>query len=152
MIRVVRQIGRSSRGQGLVEFALAFPIVLFVIFGVFEFGRYYYTRLTMQHAVAEATRFAITGNVLSDSLGDPMSRVASIVEVIRTRASTLEVDVDRITILPADGGGPGDVVTVNAAFGFQFIVPGYRQLAPEGVLDFTVSTSMRNERFFTKGE
>jgi hypothetical protein len=81
-----------------------------------------------------------------------MSRVASIVKVIQDRASTLEIDVDRITIDPANGGGPGEVVTVNAEFHFEFIVPGYKLMTPDGALDFQVSTAMRNERFFTNGE
>ena len=57
---------RNTSGQSLVEFAIVLPLLLLVFFGIFEFGRFYFTKLTLQHAVREATRFAITGNVLAD--------------------------------------------------------------------------------------
>jgi hypothetical protein len=147
MLAILRKIVRSTSGQGLVEFVLAIPFVLFLFLGIFEFGRFYYTRLTMQHAVSEAARFAITGNVLPDTVGNPMTRANSIVEVIGRNARTLDLDVERIAIDPADAGGPGDVVRVSADFTFQFVVPGYRRLFPDGELEFQVSTSMKNEPF-----
>ena len=146
---ILRWFVGSSSGQGLVEFALVLPLVLFLFFGVFEFGRFFFARMTMQHAVAEATRFAVTGNVLSDTLGDPMTRAKSIIQVIAKNARDLDVDVDRIVIDPSDAGGPGDVVRVSASFTFQFIVPGYNKLTPDGELEFQVSTAMKNEPFIT---
>ena len=76
-----------------------------------------------------------------------MSRAQSIVHVINQNAHTLKVDVDRVVIDPSDAGGPGDVVTVSANFTFQFIVPGYGVMFPDGELDFQVSTAMKNEPF-----
>jgi hypothetical protein len=145
-------LGCSRAGQGLIEFTFVIPIVIFLVFGVFEMGRHYYTRLTLQHAVAEAARFAVTGGVLRDSIsGEPMTRAESISEVIRRRATTLDVDVDRITLDPPDGGGPGDIVRVTADFTFTFVAPGYRRLFPKGALDFSVSTAMKNEPFWPSG-
>ncbi len=141
----------SESGQALVEFALVMPLILFLFFGVFEFGRFYFTRLTLQHAVAEAARFAVTGDVLADTLGTPMSRANSIVQVITENAHNLEVEVDQIVINPADGGGPSEVVSVRASFIFRFVVPGYNKLTPDGELEFQVSTAMKNEPFFTSG-
>lgn len=151
MIRVVRNLRRSSRGQGLVEFALVIPLILLLVFGIYEFGRYYFTRLTLQHAVAEAARFAVTGNVLSDSIGDPMTRVKSITRVLTREARTLDVDVERIQLTPADGGGPGDLLRIDAEFSFQFVVPILRQISPENGLEFGVTVSMKNEPFISGG-
>lgn len=145
----LRRFFVTTKGQGLVEFAMVLPLLIFLFFGVVEFGRYYFARLTMQHAVAEAARFAVTGNVLPDTLGNPMSRAQSIVEVITRNARELDMDVDRVTIDPADAGGPGDVVQVSASFTFHFIVPGYTKLTPDGKLDFQVSTAMKNEPFYS---
>ena len=144
---LLRRGGGSSSGQALVEFALTIPLVLFLFFGVYEFGRFYYTRLTLQHSVSEAARFAVTGSVLPDSLGNRMSRANSIIAVINLNAKNLDVDVDRVTINPSDGGGPGDVVSINAEFSFQFMIPGYTLMFPDGQLDFEVSTTMKNEPF-----
>lgn len=147
ILSLVRRFSGSTRGQGLIEFALMIPIVLFLFFGVYEFGRFYFSRLTLQHAVAEAARFAVTGESLDDDEGNPMTRAQSVVSVITRNAQNLNLDVDRISIDPADAGGPGDVVRVSAEFTFNFFIPGYKQLFPGGELEFEVSTAMKNEPF-----
>lgn len=147
ILHSLRRFSRSTRGQGLVEFALVMPIVLFLFFGVYEFGRFYFSRLTLQHAVSEAARFAVTGRSLAGHDGNSMSRTQSIVSVISENAKELDLDVDRITIDPADAGGPGDVVRVKAEFTFKFLIPGYAQMFPDGELEFEVSTAMKNEPF-----
>ena len=47
----LRRLRRSESGQGLVEFAVIVPVLLFVFFGIFEFGRFYFARVTLQQAV-----------------------------------------------------------------------------------------------------
>lgn len=136
-----------ERGQSAVEFVLAIPIVLFVLAGIVEFGRHYHARLTLKHAVSEAARFAVTGQVLSDSTGAAMTRAESIAETIRDRAAGLDVLVSDLTITPADGGGPGEVVTIAATYRFQFVLPPIKQLFPQGYVDFSSATSVLNEPF-----
>jgi hypothetical protein len=131
-----------------VEFAFVIPIILFLVFGTMELGRHYYVRLTLQQAVSEAARFAVTGNVLADSTGTPFTRVESITEMLRRRASTLNVDMERVSVDPPDGGGPGDVVTIFVDFHYQFFAPPFNSLVPQGAFDFSVSTAMKNEPFF----
>jgi Flp pilus assembly protein TadG len=54
-------------GQGLVEFAIALPIIMLVIFGTIEFGRLMITHTAISSASREAARFgAAVGN---DDLG-----------------------------------------------------------------------------------
>ncbi len=65
------------------------------------------------------------------------------------RFSGLNPGVAGVTIDPADGGGPGDVVNISASFTFRFVVPGYTELTPDGELEFQVSTAMKNEPFIT---
>lgn len=146
--RAIRRF-RQNRGSTLVEFALVVPFILTLFLGITEFGRFYYTRLTLQHAVREAARFAVTGNTLPDpDTGDPMSRVESIRHVILEKASSLDLDVEELVVDPPDGGGPAQVVTVTARFRFEFIAPVIRQMFPDGGYDFTVGTAMKNEPFF----
>lgn len=141
---------RPDAGSTLLEYALVAPMIALVFMGVLDFGRYYFSKITLEHAVHEATRFAVTGNELDDPLsGDPMSRVESIKRVILEQASDLDLDVDRLVVDPADGGGPGQVVTVTGGFTFDFLTPGIRAMVPGGTQDFIVSTSMRNEPFVT---
>lgn len=140
---------RNTSGQSLVEFAIVLPLLLLVFLGIFEFGRFYFTKLTLQHAVREATRFAIMGNVLADpETGDPMDRVNSIVRVILDNTKNLDVDLDGVTITPADGGGPEDIVRVRVDFQYDLTVPLIQNIVPDGHVNFSFSTAMRNEAFY----
>lgn len=49
------------RGQSLVEFALALPILLMLIFGIIEFGRFLQTWLALENGARFAVRYAVTG-------------------------------------------------------------------------------------------
>jgi len=147
-IRALRTL-RCPRGTVVLEFALVAPIVILLFVGIAEFGRFYHARLTLQHAVREAGRFAVTGNTLVDpDTGQDLTRAESIRRVILDQAANLDLDVERLEIDPPDGGGPSAVVTVTAGFRFEFVAPGVRQMFPEGGHDFTISMSMQNEPFF----
>jgi len=53
-----RRLALDPRGQGLVEFAIAFPVVMLMIaFGV-DFGRVFLGWVTLNNAVREAANFA----------------------------------------------------------------------------------------------
>ena len=49
---------RSERGQSMVEIALAFPILLLVLAGMLEVGKYFNDYLTLLDATREGARFA----------------------------------------------------------------------------------------------
>jgi Flp pilus assembly protein TadG len=137
---------RDSNGAGLVELALTLPILLMFFFSVFEFGHQFYARLSMSHAVAEAARYAVTGNVLTDpETGQALERVESIRIMLEQHAANLAVEVRDVEIEPADGGGPGAVVSVSASLRYQYWLPGLGDILPP--TDFTVTTAMKNEPF-----
>jgi Flp pilus assembly protein TadG len=54
-----RAIDNRSRGQALVEFALIFPVMVVVLFGVFDFGRAIYAYNTISNAARQGVRVAI---------------------------------------------------------------------------------------------
>ena len=132
-----------------MEFLLALPVALLLLFGIFEFGRHFYTRLTLRNAVAEAARFAVTGQTLVDpSTGQPMPRSTSIVQVIVDRAADLHVDVARIRLTPPNGGGPGEIVTIDATYTYTFAMAPIARFFGDGTIDFTVTTAVMNEPSF----
>ena len=57
MIKLLR-IGRDERGAGAVEFALSVPVLITMIYGIFEFCQLYEANAGMQHALGEGARFA----------------------------------------------------------------------------------------------
>jgi hypothetical protein len=148
-MRQLRHLLQGRRGTAAVEVAIVFPILMLVVCGIFDFSRMFYSRLTLQHAVREAVRFAVTGNTTLDGSGRPRARVDAIKSKIAENAIQLDVDLERIIVTPADGGGPGDVVTITSAFSYEFTTPLIKPLLPDGRYDFSVSSSMKNEPFYT---
>ena len=56
--RRLRQVLTDRRGQALVEFAFAGPIMIVFLIGLFEAGRMLWTSHTLQYAVDETGRMA----------------------------------------------------------------------------------------------
>ncbi len=132
----------------MVEMAIVLPLLMLLVSGILDFSLMFRSRLTIQHAVREAVRFAVTGNTLNDPVsGTPMERVAAIKSKIIENAVALDVDVNNITVTPANGGGPSEVVTIAAAFSYEFLTPLIKPLFPGGRYNFTIRSSMKNEPF-----
>jgi Flp pilus assembly protein TadG len=66
----MRAFGRGNSGATAVEFALVAPLLFLLLFALFEFGRTWWTKNSLQYAVERATRYAVvcaTGACPSDS-------------------------------------------------------------------------------------
>jgi hypothetical protein len=146
MTRLTRAL-RCTRGSALIEMALVTPMLLILFASIFEFGRVFHTRLTARHAVIEATRYAVTGNQLTDAeSGDVIDRAASIRRIVSERAYGLPVTPESIVIDPADGGGPEDVVRITLNYSYDYSLPGFMDVLPK--MRFSVAAAMRNEPFY----
>jgi len=51
----------KSRGQAMVEFVIALPLLLFIIFGIIEFARMVFAWMAVQNAARFGIRYAVTG-------------------------------------------------------------------------------------------
>jgi Flp pilus assembly protein TadG len=113
---MLRRLRRDQRGVAVVEFALvAIPLFL-IVFGILDFGRalQYYNDLTQiagQGARAAAVNQNPQGGVANGSFQNQLACEATPGE-LRSR-----VAVKVLTPLPAN---PGDPVTVQASFVFNF--------------------------------
>lgn len=132
--------GCQSRtsGQALVEFALATPVLILLLFGVMEFGRMLESWVTIQHAVEEASRYATTGAGYNQGSGVRETQV-----IAQTKAAAVGLKTDdaagpfdpgyfRVNIRssrsgpdPAqnDAGGPNDFVEVDVDYNHPIIAP-----------------------------
>ena len=52
------RLSRDERGAGAVEFALAAPVLITMIYGIFEFSQLYEANAAMQHALGQGARQA----------------------------------------------------------------------------------------------
>jgi Flp pilus assembly protein TadG len=65
--------GHRSRGQALVEFALAGPIFFILLIGLVEGGRYVFYSESLSHAAREGARYAIIHGAVSSNPTGPGS-------------------------------------------------------------------------------
>lgn len=135
-----------------MEFAIVATMLFTVVFGCFEFACLMYSQITLQNAVREAGRYAMTGNHLPDpnNPGHNLSRTASILQVATNAAMGL--DVANIQISSVNGGsgnagGPGDTVTISLTANLPLMTALVGQYFNHGVYTTTVSTTFRNEPF-----
>ena len=55
---LLKLLRRNQRGAAAVEFAIALPVMLVMIYGIFQVGLIYQANAGMQHALGEAARLA----------------------------------------------------------------------------------------------
>lgn len=112
------------KGQALIEFALLFPLILFLMLGFFDLGRYviYYTSLS--NAVREATRAAVVNNaMLVEADANPNNN--SLVTMVKDKAYSLhQADFGEISAVPAPANGPYETIQIIARYQFNPITPG----------------------------
>jgi Flp pilus assembly protein TadG len=58
---------RRSRGQGLVEFALVFPVLVLLLFGVLDMGRAVYAYSTIGNAARQGARVAAVNQIFNSN-------------------------------------------------------------------------------------
>ena len=87
---------RNQKGASAVEFAIILPILVMILFGMFQFGIAYNNWIALTHAAREGARLAAVGNYDE--------------QTVRDRAPS--VDIASVDVTGLDGS-IGDSVTVN---------------------------------------
>jgi Flp pilus assembly protein TadG len=158
------QLAKRQKGVAVVEFALTAILFFTVVFAIVDFSYLFWSNLTMQHAVREGARYAITGQSDLDSspTGTAQDRCDAAVEEIRrqsmglfakisptVRFSTVtNFDPPTITEVPSNSCAAATqivVITVNGTL--PLLTPFVRPFFTDGNYVFSVSTAMRNEAF-----
>jgi Flp pilus assembly protein TadG len=65
---VIRKLHRDENGSSLVEFAIALPVLVAFIWGIFQCGLLFQANAGMQHALGEAARMATIWPTPSDTI------------------------------------------------------------------------------------
>jgi Flp pilus assembly protein TadG len=144
----------------MVEFALTLPIFIILVVGIIEFGWCFFVQHTLQYATREGMRLAIVGRTLTDTSGNTMSPVASIIYTIRQEAS-LAVNPDSVLISiyqvgtnfsdPTNwqntqtAGNRGDYMRVRTRVVHTFFTPLIGSFFPGGTMTIQAEGTFRNE-------
>lgn len=106
----LRRSRQRERGQSLVEFAVALPVFMLLLFGMLEFGLAFNQHLTLEYATREGAR---VGSALADLGGvSPCATrvdrevVAAVQRVLESGGSAVApAKITRIRIFRADSQG-----------------------------------------------
>jgi Flp pilus assembly protein TadG len=152
----------DGRGATLVEFALVFPLLLVLVFCVMDVGLFFFVEHSLQFATREGVRLALVGRTVNDESGNPMTRTASIVQTIRSKAAVAVRPADvSVSIFPVDAsfadpagwqntqdaGQPGSYMRVRVRYPYHFITPMVAALVPSRIRTIQVQATYRNELF-----
>ncbi len=141
--RFVRRNGpRDERGQAIVETALVFPVLLLLIFAVWEFGRAWNTFQVLTDATREGTRISVVANA------DPTMPVDTVENAIMGRLAGAALDTTQAVITKSgfrQGIGVPSIVSVQYPYTFPLV--GYLLSWTTGQRNITMTTTfmMRNE-------
>jgi len=150
---------RDDRGNSLVEAALITPLLIFLTLSIVDFGLMFYAHLALENGVSQATRFAVTGNVLDDPAnpGTALSRTDSIKLAMRQATPTLTIPDGAFSfshMAPggaawvAGTGGPQEIEKVSVAYTWTFFNPMMWPFFANGQINLRVDSAMRNESRF----
>lgn len=105
----------NQKGQALVEMALILPLLLLLLFGIFEFSRIYSAQLIVTHSAREGARAAAVGT-LDAEVEDLMK--------LRVSALSLNPDLLNINIAPAHNNrSRGESVSINIEYPVKIFAP-----------------------------
>ena len=145
----------NRKGQSTIEFALTALLLLTILLSVAELAMMFYVNLTMQHAVRQGTRLAITG--------PPGDRRSQLVQKIKDSSNGLydrnalprkDPTVSGLTpagkkgfdnYSVAETGKPGEIIIVSLTYAWPLLTPALKPAFSDGRYTFTVRATMRNE-------
>lgn len=98
----IRSLFRGQHGASAVETALMLPLMVLLLFGIIDIGRFYWAEHAVTHAANEAARLAVLEGVTTQEVNDvitfhlhnwPLAGAPQIVENTATIPATTTVSV-----------------------------------------------------------
>ncbi len=104
---------KREKGQSIVELALAFPLLIFILLGVVDIGRIFYVTVSLNDAAEEGAIYAAT---------DPTNTAEIKSRAANASTGLVTIAEDDVTSIYASltAGAP---VTVTVEYDFTFYMP-----------------------------
>nr|WKF61943.1 hypothetical protein HUO10_006475 [Paraburkholderia busanensis] len=154
---------RQQRGIATIEFALIAPLLLLLLCIAMDLGIALWVNLTMQYAVREGARYAVTGQTNLDPNATNQQRYLAVLQEIRNSSMGLYNYVSPSYVITINGasqtystqasysagmfGNPGDIVVLQINCIWPMLTPLVKPFFANGKLSFSVAATMRNEGF-----
>jgi Flp pilus assembly protein TadG len=142
------EIRNRERGQAMVETAIAIPLLLVLMVGIFEVGRAYETWQVLTNAAREGARMAVTPSGTAPNTTALVRQYMADGQL--TKSATAPVIVNRTASIDVNGTPvSASAVTVDYPFDFIMLQPVVRLVAPSstvgGAFVMHATAIMRNE-------
>jgi hypothetical protein len=112
-----------ERGAAAVELAIIMPLLLLVIAGIVDFGRYFMTEIQLTNAVREGARVAVIGET-----------PANVILRTTTAAPVVPGLVVTVPQVCASGGGGDAKVRATGDFDWILLKPAMSMFGASGAL------------------
>jgi len=147
----------KQRGASAVEFAIVAPLLFFLLMAIVDLCVLFWVNLTMQHAVREGARYAVTGLADLDQNAQNQQRYLAVIQKIKDSSMGL---FDRVKpeINGIDYGDPthynagmfgtsGQIFVLKIDCQWPVFTPLLQPFFQNGIYHFSVAATMRNEGF-----
>ena len=111
-----QRLKEDEQGQTMVEFAILFPVLVVMLFGIIQFGIVFNNYLALTDAVRAGAREASVAR----QTADPSSAAAAAV-----RSSAADLNQSALSVTVTSGWTPGSDVTVAASYPFSISLLGW---------------------------
>ena len=117
----------DERGAAMVEFALVLPVLLMLVFGLYNFGRGYHAKIELTGAVREGARAAALGQT-----GQVQATVIAASPGLNPTTTTVTI-VTACPLVPIPGSRAVVRATQNIAYNIPFFGQGTWTITAQGV-------------------
>ena len=151
-----RPARRKEQGASTVEFAIIAPLLFFLLLAIVDVCVLFWVNLSMQHAVREGTRYAVTGRVDLAPAGDQQRYLAVIQKIWDSSMGLFDRLDTRINGIGygepgkynnAMFGVSGQIFVLQLDCTWPVLTPMLQPFFKDGKYTFSVAATMRNEAF-----
>jgi Flp pilus assembly protein TadG len=121
IMTIIKKIHRNDKGQSMVEMAIILPVLLLILFAIFEFGRILGAYMLIHDLARDGVRYGVVG--MSDQ---------SIKDHIMEHDSFLNINSDDINITPSIRS-LGSALTVGIDYEIEIITPIISSIVPNPI-------------------
>jgi Flp pilus assembly protein TadG len=134
----------------MVETAIALPILLVLMVGIFEVGRAYETWQVLTNAAREGARIAVLPGMDDDAVRSRVKEYMTIGQLPQALTATIAIDRNKTVSTGGTTTASASKVTVNYPFDFVVLDPIARLATGQGsgtatTLNMVAAATMRNE-------
>jgi Flp pilus assembly protein TadG len=131
----------GERGAALVEFGIIAPILLTLVFAIFEFGIAFGTQLDVRNGASEGARLVAVNFTDTNSTGSTQTT-----EIVNTTCGRMALaSTSTITIAFAGGTGVGDTATITVEQPYAGISGFFDPIFQNTVLHSEVQTRLEQD-------